>query len=172
MSHDHYGLAIQGVRLPPYFSEGNTLQVRLPLQDTQRIRGLDAGNLPRITGENNSGSLILGEVQQALHLPARNHSCFINDQNPPAQRALWFLSLQKSGDSHRVTEANFFKFIHRTSGGSHRKNLVSGLSEATVNFTQRGRLASTGSAPNIDREIARIEHCFDGAPLFGTEMVR
>src|ERR1700690_1094563 len=121
MSHGHYGLAIQGVRLPPYFSEGNTLQVRLPLQDTQRIRGLDAGNLPRITGEDNSGSLIFGEVQQALHLPARNHARFIDDQDPSAQSALWFLSLQKSGDSHRVAEANFFKFIHRASDWSHRK---------------------------------------------------
>ncbi len=38
--------------------------------------------------------------------------------------------LQKPRDRHRVTEANFFEFIHRASGGSHRKNLVSGLSEA------------------------------------------
>src|SRR5580658_4710884 len=151
---------------------GNTLQARLPFQDTQSIRGLDTGNLLRVTGKDDSGSLILGEVQQALHLPARDHACFINNQDPPAQRALWFLSLQKSGDSHRVTEANFFQFVHRTSGGSHRENFVSGLSEATVNFTQCRRLASTGSASNIDRQIARVEYSFDGALLFGTEMVR
>src|SRR3984957_10537681 len=172
MSHGHYGRAIDRVRLPLYFSKGNTLQARLPFQDAQSIRGLDAGNLSRVTGKDNSGSLILGEVQQALHLLARNHASFINNQDPPAQRALWFLSLQKSGDSHRVTEANFFQFVHRTSGGSHRKNLVSGLSQALVNFTERGSLASTGSASNIDRQITRIEHYFDGAPLFGTEMVR
>src|SRR5208282_1318959 len=172
MPHGLYGLAIDRVRLPLYFSKGNTLQARLPFQDTQSIRGLDAGNLSRVTGKDDSGSLILGEVEQALHLLARNHACLINNQDPPAQRALWFLSLQKSGDSHGVMEANFFQFVHRTSGGSHRKNFVSGLSEATVNFTQRGRLASTGSASNIDREIARIEHCFDGALLFGMEMVR
>src|SRR5271166_768996 len=172
MPHGLYGLAIDRVRLPLYFSKGNTLQARLPFQDPQSIRGLDAGNLSRVTGKDNSGSLILGEVQQALHLPSRNHACFINNQDPPAQRPLWFLSLQKSRDSHRISEANFVEFIHRASGGSHRKNLVSGLSEAPVNFTQRGSLASTGSASNIDREIARIEHCFDGALLFGTEMVR
>src|SRR5271170_765796 len=172
MPHGLYGLAIDRVRLPLYFSKGNTLQARLPFQDTQSIRGLYAGNLSGVTGKDNSGSLILGEVQQALHLPARNHSCFINDQNPPAQRALWFLSLQKSGDSHRVTEANFFQFVHRTSGGSHRKNFVSGLSEATVNFTQCRRLASTGSASNIDRQIARSEYSFDGKLLFGTEAAR
>src|ERR1700730_13738324 len=85
--------------------------------------------------------MILGEMQQALHLPSRNHTCFINNQDPPAQRALWLLSLQKSGDGHRVTEANFFKFVHRTSGWSHRKNFVSRLSEATVDFTQCRRLA-------------------------------
>src|SRR6202167_1257778 len=172
MPHGLYGLAIRKVRLPLYFSEGNTLQAGLPFQDTQSIRGLDTGNLLRVTGKDDSGSLILGEVQQALHLPARNHACFINNQHPTAQRALWVLSLQKSGDSHGVTEANFFEFIHRTSGGSHRKNFVSGLSEAPVNFTQRGSLASTGSASNIDRQITRIEHSFYGAPLFGTEMVR
>ena len=172
MPHGLYGLAIDRVRLPLYFSKGNTLQARLPFQDTQSIRGLDAGNLSGVTGKDDPGSLILGEVEQALHLLARNHACFINNQDPPAQRALWFLSLQKSGDSHRVTEANFFQFVHRTSGGSHRKNFVSGLSEAPVNFTQCRRLASTRSASNINRQIARIEHCFDGAPLFGTEMVR
>src|ERR1022692_684283 len=172
MPHGLYGLAIDRVRLPLYFSKGNTLQARLPFQDTQSIRGLDAGNLSRVTGKDDSGSLILGEVQQALHLPARDHACFINNQYPAAQRPLWFLTLQQSRDSHCISEADLFQFVHCASGGSYRKNLVSGVSEATVNFTQRGRLASTGSASNIDREIARIEHCFDGAPLFGTEMVR
>jgi len=109
------------------------------------------GILPGVTGKDNSGSLILGEVQQALHLPARNHACFINYQDPPAQRALWFRILQKSRDSHRISEAHFLQFVHSTSGGSHRKNLVSGLSEATINSTQSGSLASTGSASNIDR---------------------
>src|SRR6202521_6262537 len=104
MPHGPYSLSIERVRLPLYFSEGNTLQVRVLFQDTQSIRGLDAGDLPGVTGKDNSDALILGEVQQALHLPARNHRCFINNQDPPAQRALWFLSLQKSGDSHRVTE--------------------------------------------------------------------
>src|ERR1700728_637636 len=172
MPHGLYGLAIERICLPQYFSEGNTLQVRLSFQDTQSVRGFYAGDLPGVTGKDDSGSLILGEVQQALHLPARNHACFINNQDPPAQRALWFLSLQKSGDSHRVTEANFFQFVHRTSGGSHRENFVSGLSEATVNFTQCRRLASTGSASNIDRQIARVEYSFDGALLFGTEVAR
>src|SRR5580692_1559299 len=172
MSHGLYGLAIERVCLPLYFSKGNTFQARLPFQDTQSIRGLYAGNLSGVTGKDNSGSLILGEVQQALHLPARNHSCFINDQDPPAQRALWFLTLQQSRDTHCISEADLFQFVHCASGGSYRKNLVSGVSEATVNFAQRGRLASTGSASNIDREIARIEHCFDGALLFGTEMAR
>ncbi|MGB8918952.1 MAG: hypothetical protein WCC89_19025, partial [Candidatus Sulfotelmatobacter sp.] len=49
---------------------------------------------------------------------------------------------------------------------------MSGLSEATVNLTERGSLASTGSASNINRQIARIEHCLDGVPLFGTELAR
>src|SRR5271170_7823957 len=164
MPHGLYGLAIGRVRLPLYFSKGNTLQARLPFQDTQSIRGLDAGNLSRVTGKDDSGSLILGEVQQALHLPARDHARFINDQYPAAQRPLWFLTLQQSRDSHCISEANFFQFVHRTSGGSHRENLVSGLSEAPANFAQRGSLASTGSAANIDRQITRIEHCFDSAP--------
>src|SRR5229473_2311385 len=150
MSHGRYGVAIQGVCLPLYFSKGNTLQVRLPFQDTQRIRGLDARNLPRITGENNSGSLIFGKVQQALHLPARDHACFINNQYPAAQRPLWFLTLQQPRDSHCISEADLFQFVHCASGGSYSKNLVSGVSEATVDFTQRGRLPSTGSASNID----------------------
>src|SRR6266849_9879925 len=132
MPHGLYGLAIDRVRLPLYFSKGNTLQARLPFQDTQSIRGLDAGNLSRVTGKDDSGSLILGEVQQALHLPARNHACFINNQDPAAQRPLWVRILQKSRDSHRISEAHFFQFVHSTSGGSHRKNLVSGLSEATI----------------------------------------
>src|SRR5713101_7881326 len=172
MPHGLYGLAIDRVRLPLYFSKGNTLQARLPFQDTQSIRGLDAGNLSRVTGKDDSGSLILGEVQQALHLPARDHACFINNHYPAAQRPLWFLTLQQSRDSRCISEADLFQFVHCASGGSYRKNLVSGVSEATVNFTQCRRLPSTGSASNIDREIARIEHCFDGAPLFGTEMVR
>src|ERR1700722_7056926 len=172
MSHGHYGRAIDRVRLPLYFSKGNTLQARLPFQDAQSIRGLDAGNVSRVTGKDDSGSLILGEVQQALHLLARNNACFINNQDPPAQRPPWFLGLQKSGDSHRVAESNFFQFVHRASGGSHRENFVSGLSEATVNFAQCRRLASTGSASNIDRQIARVEHCFDGAPLFGAQLVQ
>src|SRR5208337_3881203 len=129
MPHGLYCLAIDRVRLALYFSKGNTPQARLPFQDTQSTRGLDAGNLPRVTGKDDSGSLILGEVQQALHLPARNHACFINNQDPPAQRDLWFLSLQKSGDSHGISEANFFQFVHRTSGGSYRENFVSGVSE-------------------------------------------
>ena len=83
-----YGLAIERVRLPLYFGEGNTLQARLLFQDTQSIRGLDAGNLPGVTRKDDSGSMILGEVQQTLHLPARNHACFIDNQDPPAQRAL------------------------------------------------------------------------------------
>jgi hypothetical protein len=45
-------------------------------------------------------------------------------------------------------------------------------SEATVNFTQCRRLASTGSASNIDRQIARVEYSFDSALLFGTEVAR
>jgi hypothetical protein len=49
---------------------------------------------------------------------------------------------------------------------------VSGVSETTVNFTERGSLASTGSPSNVYREIARIEHCLDGVLLFGTEMFR
>src|ERR1700677_3059606 len=172
MPYGLYGLAIDRVRLPLYFSKGKPHQARLPFQDPQSIRGLDAGNLSRVTGKDDSGSLILGEVQQALHLPARNHACFINNQHPTAQRALWFLSLQKSGDSHRVTEANFFQFVHCTSGGSHRENFVSGLSETPVNFTQCGCLASASSASDIDCQIARIEHCLDGAPLLRTEVIR
>src|SRR5580658_10724797 len=151
MPHGLYGLAIERVCLPLYFSEGNTLQLRFSFQDTQSIRGFYARDLPGVTRKDDSGSLILGEVQQALHLPARNHACFINNQDPPAQRALWFLSLQQSRDSHCISEADLFQFVHCASGGSYRKNLVSGVSEATVNFTQRGRLASTGSASNIDR---------------------
>src|SRR5713101_2631842 len=58
------------------------------------------------------------------------------------QRALWFLSLQKSRDSHRISEADLFQFVHGAPGGSHCKNLVSSVSETTVNFTQRGSLAS------------------------------
>src|SRR5208283_5670381 len=50
--------------------------------------------------------------------------------------------------------------------------LVSGVSETAVNFTQRGSLASTCSASNIDRQIARVEYCFDGTLLFGTKVVR
>jgi hypothetical protein len=96
MPHCLYGLAIDRVRLPLYFTKGNTLQARLPFQDSQSIRGFYAGDLSGVTGKDDSASLILGEVQQALHLPARNHACFINNQDPPAQRALWFLSLQKS----------------------------------------------------------------------------
>src|SRR5271166_4929391 len=110
MSHGLYGLAIQGVRLPLYFSKGNTLQVRLPFQDTQSIRGLYAGNLSGVAGKDDSGSLILGEVQQALHLPARDHACLIDNQDLPAQRAPWLLMLQKPRDRHRVTETNFFEF--------------------------------------------------------------
>ena len=46
--------------------------------------------------------------------------------------------------------------------------LASRLSDRfAVKFTQRGSLASTGSPSNIYREIARIEHCLDGVPLFG-----
>src|SRR5450432_285861 len=172
MPHGLYGFTIEGVRLPLYFNKGSTLQVRLPFQDTQSIRGLYAGNLSGVTGKDDSGPLILGEVQQALHLPARDHACFINNQDPTAQRALWFLSFQKSGDSSCVSEADLFQFIHGTSGGRHRENLVSGVSETTVNFTQRGSLASTGCPANVDRQIARIEHCLDGALLFGTEVVR
>src|SRR5713101_6007521 len=145
MPHGLHGLAIERVRLPLYFSKGNTLQVRLPFQDTQSIRSFDAGNLPGVTRKDNSGSMILGEVQQALHLPARNHACFINYQDPPAQRALSFLILQKSRDSHRISEAHFFQFVDGTPGGSYGKNLVSGLSEATINFTQRGSLARSRS---------------------------
>jgi hypothetical protein len=128
--------------------------------------------LSRVTGKDDSGSLILGEMQQALHLPARDHACFINNQYPAAQRPLWFLTLQQSRDSHCISEADLFQFVHGTPGGSHRKNFVSDLSEATVNFTQCCRLASTGGASNIDRQIARVEYCFDGAPLFATEMAR
>src|SRR5271169_318660 len=172
MSHGLYGLAIDRVRLPLYFSKGNTLQARLPFQDTQRIRRLDAGNLPGVTGKDDSGSLIFGEVQQALHLPARDHGCFINNQDPPAQRALLFLVLKKSRDRHRISEADLFQFVHGTPGRSHRKKLVSGFAETTVNFTQRSSLAGTGGTSNIDRQIARVEHCFDGAPLFGAQLVQ
>jgi hypothetical protein len=172
MPHGLYGLAIDRVRLPLYFSKGNTLQARLPFQDTQRIRGLDAGNLPRITGENNSGSLIFGEVQQALHLPARNHARFIDDQYPAAQPPLWFLTLQQSRDGHCISETDLFQFVHCTSGGSYGKNLASGVSQAAVDFTERGSLARTGSPSNVYREIARIKHCLDSVPLFGTEMFR
>src|ERR1700730_4283046 len=111
MPHGLYSLAIEGVRLPLYFAKRNTLQARLLFQDTQSIRGLDAGNLPGVTGKDNSGSLIPGEVQQALQLPARTHACFITNQAPPAQRFLWFLILQKSRDSHRISEAHFFQFV-------------------------------------------------------------
>src|ERR1700722_19124172 len=44
MPQGRYGLAIGRVRLPLYFSEGNSLQAGLPFQDTQSIRGLDTGN--------------------------------------------------------------------------------------------------------------------------------
>src|SRR5208283_4336311 len=172
MPHGLYCLAIDRVRLALYFSKGNTPQARLPFQDTQSIRGLDARNLSRVTGKDDSGTLILGEVQQALHLPARNHACFINNQDPPAQRPLWFLTLQQSRDSHCISEADLFQFVHCASGGSYSKNLVSGVSETAVNFTQRGSLASTCSASNIDRQIARVEYCFDGTLLFGTKVVR
>src|ERR1700693_1484322 len=106
MSHRLYSLTIDRVRLSLYLSEGNTLQVRLPLQDTQRIRGLDAGNLSGVTGKDDSGSLIFCEMQQALHLPTRNHSRFINNQDLPAQCALSFLILKKSRDRHRIPEAH------------------------------------------------------------------
>src|SRR5208283_801448 len=172
MPHRLYGFTIERVRLPLYFSKRNTLQVRLPLQNTQRIRGLDAGNLPSVTGKYNSGSLIFAEVKQALHLPARNHTCFINNQDPAAQRPLWLLTLQKSRDGHRISEADLFQFVHGTPGRSHRQNLVSGFSETTVNFTERSSLASTGSPPNVDRQITRAEHCLDSVPLFGTQLVR
>src|SRR6266496_1096151 len=171
MPHGLYGLAIERVRLPLYFSKGNTFQARLPFQNTQCIRGFDAGNLPGVAGKDDSGSVIFGEVQQALHLPARDHACFINNQYPAVQRPLWFLTLQKSRDSHRISEADLFQFVHGTSGGSHRKNLVSGVSETVVNFTQRGSFTSTGSASNIDRQIARIEYCFYRASLLGAELV-
>src|SRR5260370_20577611 len=171
MPHALYGLAIERVRLPLYFSKGNTLQARLLFQNTQCIRGFDAGNLPGIARKDNSGPMILGEVQQALHLPARNHACFIDNQDPPAQRALWVLVLQESGYSYRSAEADFFQFVHSTPGRSHRKNLVSGISEAAINFTQRGSFTSTGSPSNIDRQIARIEYCFYRAALLGTELV-
>jgi hypothetical protein len=49
---------------------------------------------------------------------------------------------------------------------------VSGVSETTVNFTERSSLASTGRPSNIDRQIARTEHCLDSVPLFGTQLVR
>jgi hypothetical protein len=69
-------------------------------------------------------------------------------------------------------EAHFSLFVYGTSGGSYRKNLVSGLSEASISLPKCGSLPSTGSVSNIDRMFARAEHCFDGAPLFGREVVR
>src|SRR5882672_8367583 len=108
MPHGLYGLAIERVCLPLYFSEGNTLQVRLSFQDTQSIRGLDAGNLSRVTGKDDSGSLILGEVQQALHLPSRDHACLIDNQYLPAQHALWLLMLKKPRERHGISKAHFF----------------------------------------------------------------
>ena len=103
-------------------------------------RGLNAGNLPRVAGKDNSGSLILCEMQQALHLPARNHTCFINNQNPPAHCARWFLeaSGSRARQSSHLGSRPFPVRPRHSRGRSHRKNLVSGRSlRPRSNFTER-----------------------------------
>src|SRR5260370_20835617 len=74
-------------------------------------------------------------------------------------------------DAHEAAREQV-QLVHSTSGRSHRKNLVSGVSQTTVNFTERSSLASTGSSSNIDRQIARTEYCLDSVPLFVTQLVR
>jgi excisionase family DNA binding protein len=90
-------------------------------------------------------------------------------------------SNQTAGGHHRIPQSEVtdcFSEPVEDRTTTQRRNparewsLVSGLSKAAVNFTQRGSLASTGSPSNIDRQIARIEHCLDGAPVFGTKVVR
>jgi hypothetical protein len=39
--------------------------------------------LSGVTGKDDSDSHILGEVQQALHLPASDHACLIDKQDLP-----------------------------------------------------------------------------------------
>ena len=51
-------------------------QIRFP--DAQGIGGLDAANLPGVSREDDSCTVIFSQMRKALHLLAGNHAGFIN----------------------------------------------------------------------------------------------
>jgi hypothetical protein len=57
-------------------------------ENSQSVGGFDAANLPGIPRKYNPRVVILSEMEEVMHLPARNHARFIDDQNLSWQRAL------------------------------------------------------------------------------------
>ncbi len=107
-----------------------------------------------------------------MHLPAGNHAGFINDQNPPWQRALRLLIFQQPRNSHRVTKADFLQFVNGTTSRGNSHNLCSGFPQRTVNFTERCRLAGSGCSSDVDCQVSGIKNCLDCPSLLVPQLGR
>ncbi len=63
------------------------------------------------------------------------------------------------------------QLLHRTARGRNRCDFAPSLTQAAINFLQRGRLAGPSGAAQIDGEITRVEDLLDSALLFVAQML-
>jgi hypothetical protein len=96
----------------------------------------------------------LGQVEDALHLTARDHSSFIHDEHVPAQSLVRCFIFHEPGDGHGIAEADLVQFFNRAPRWSHRQHLMPCMIQPTMNLSESCRLPGTSSATQIDRQIA------------------
>jgi len=123
MPHGFYGLAIG--RFVWLYSVGEiSFRPGLQLHTTYAKHPRPRRWKLSVSPERRSWSLILGEVCSKLCICRHRNQPACHQQSRPSRaRALWFLSRQKSLRSNRhLGSQTFSEFIHRTSGGSPRKN--------------------------------------------------
>ena len=90
------GVSILLVRLALYAGQSDALHLRFALQNSQRVGRLDTLNLACVARKDDAGHMLFGKPKYALHLPPRDHSSLIDDQDPAPERRLRRFVLEKA----------------------------------------------------------------------------
>ena len=90
------GVSILRVRLTLYAGQGDAFHLRFALQYAQCVGRLDTLNLACVAREKNPRHFALGQLKNAVHLPSRDHSRLIDNQDLATERRLRRFVLKKA----------------------------------------------------------------------------
>src|SRR5688572_19020104 len=74
------GLAVFPIDLPFNIPQLNNAEGALPLQDAQGVTRLNSGVLSGIAAQNQTATVLPGELQESNHLPRGEQACFVDDK--------------------------------------------------------------------------------------------